>query len=175
MASTTQDGRVVRIGGGSGAFVDSAMAVGQLLNAASGCVGILLVMSGHQKITSALFASVFAMNLILSVLLIPRWGIAGAAWATACTDAGLWIPLLFLAWRILRAQPYDRRYLKLLLAAILACVAVVLPIPGSTALVRVLVSSTLAVGVFWGTLLLAGLDEEDLQFTNRLRVMLALR
>lgn len=159
--------------GGAHALV--IMAIGQLLNAASGCVGILLVMSGHQKITSALFTSLFAMNLLLSVLLIPRWGIVGAAWATACTDAGLWIPLLFVAWHTLKAQPYDRRYLKLLLATALACIAVILPIHGGTILVRLLVSSTLATAVFWGTLLFAGLDEEDHQFTNRLRLMLAPR
>ncbi len=158
----------------AGAHVLVIMAVGQLLNAASGCVGILLVMSGHQKITSAVFAAMFALNLLLSVLLIPRWGIAGAAWATVCTGAGLWIPLLLIAWHLLRAQPYDRRYLKLLLATLLALVAVLLPSPGTSAFVRLLQVSALAVGVFWGTLLFAGLDAEDRQFTNRIRARLGL-
>jgi len=158
----------------TGAHALVIMAIGQLLNAASGCIGILLVMSGHQKITSALFAAMFALNMVLSALFIPRWGIVGAAWAMICTGAGLWIPALLIGWHLLRVQPYDRRYIKLLLATFLACVAMLLPNPGTSAVGRLLVVSALAVGVFWGTLLFVGLDAEDRQFTNRIRACLAL-
>jgi O-antigen/teichoic acid export membrane protein len=158
----------------AGARVLVIMAVGQLLNAASGSVGVLLVMSGHQKITAALFAAMFALNLLLCALFIPRWGVTGAAWANACTTAGLWIPLMIIAWHLLKAQPYDRRYLKLLLASFLALVAVLVPSHAIPPLVRLLLVSGLAVGVFWGTLLFSGLDPEDRQFTGRIGARLGL-
>jgi O-antigen/teichoic acid export membrane protein len=150
------------------------MALGQLLNAGSGCVAMLLVMSGHQKITSVLFAAMFTLNLVLSAVLTPRWGMIGAAWSTICTGIGLWIPAVLIAWRLLRVHPYDKRFLKLLPATLLACVAMLLPIPITSAVGRLFVVTTLAVGMFWGTLLLVGLDPEDREFTARIRTSLRL-
>ena len=43
----------------------------------------LLTMSGHQKICAAAFAATFAVNLALNLLLIPSFGLWGAAFATA--------------------------------------------------------------------------------------------
>ncbi len=157
-----------------GAHALIIMAIGQLLNAGSGCVAMLLVMSGHQKITSALFAAMFTLNLILSAVFIPRWGIVGAAWATICTGIGLWIPALLIAWRRLKIQPYDQRFLKLLLATLLAFFAMLIPIPLTSDLGRLSVVTTFAVGVFWGTLLIVGLDPEDREFTGRVRTRLGL-
>jgi O-antigen/teichoic acid export membrane protein len=59
-----------------------ALAIGNLINVATGSVGYMLVMTGHQKITflNSLIAIVF--NIVLGIMLIPRYGAMGVAIAT---------------------------------------------------------------------------------------------
>ncbi|MER3319464.1 MAG: flippase [Allomuricauda sp.] len=59
------------------------LALGQLVNSLSGPVGIILQMTGHQKIYQNIVFVSFGLNLILNVILIYSYGILGAAIATA--------------------------------------------------------------------------------------------
>ena len=67
--------------------------VGQLVNALSGSVGYIMVMTGKQKQASIVFAISAALNIIMNLILIPFFGIAGAAVATAVSLI-LWNVLL---------------------------------------------------------------------------------
>ncbi len=65
---------------GAGALL--ILAVGQLIKCCLGSTGFLLVISGRQKLET-LDASVgVVLNVVLNLLLIPRYGIVGAAAAT---------------------------------------------------------------------------------------------
>ncbi|MGL5943949.1 MAG: flippase [Waterburya sp.] len=57
--------------------------VGQMFNALTGPVGLLLNMTGHQNYTAIAVAFSAVLNIILNFILIPQWGINGAAVATA--------------------------------------------------------------------------------------------
>jgi O-antigen/teichoic acid export membrane protein len=59
------------------------LSIGQLINAASGAVGLLLTMTGHQNYTVLSVGISAILNVLLNVLLIPEWGVNGAALATA--------------------------------------------------------------------------------------------
>ncbi len=59
------------------------MSVGLVARAAVGPAERLLNMIGQQKICAAIYATAFAVNLALCLLLIPRLGLTGAAIATA--------------------------------------------------------------------------------------------
>lgn len=59
------------------------LAIGLLARAAVGPAERLLNMLGERKQCAFVYASAFAINLILCVLLIPRLGIEGAAVATS--------------------------------------------------------------------------------------------
>lgn len=61
---------------------------GQLVNALSGSVGYLMTMTGHQNAAAMILGAAATANVILNYLLIPRYGIEGAAVATAITIAG---------------------------------------------------------------------------------------
>lgn len=68
---------------------------GQVVNAACGPVGLLMTMTGHQD-RAALVLTVTAMaNVALNAVLIPRFGLTGAAAATA-TSIAAWNLWLFL-------------------------------------------------------------------------------
>lgn len=69
------------------------LSVGQLVNVAMGSVGQLLMMTGHEDEVAKGMGISAALNVGLNVLLIPHWGLAGAAAATA-TSTIVWNVLL---------------------------------------------------------------------------------
>jgi len=58
------------------------LTIGQLVNAATGSVGLLLNMTGHERYTLMSVGASAVINIIGNALLIPKWGINGAATAT---------------------------------------------------------------------------------------------
>lgn len=61
------------------------LALGQLVNAAMGSVGLLLNMTGYERDTMRGVAIAAVVNVALNLILIPRFGIEGAAASTAIT------------------------------------------------------------------------------------------
>jgi O-antigen/teichoic acid export membrane protein len=59
------------------------MMIGLLARAAVGPAERILSMMGQQKICAAIYGCAFAVNLVLCVILIPHFGLLGAAIATA--------------------------------------------------------------------------------------------
>jgi O-antigen/teichoic acid export membrane protein len=57
--------------------------LGQFINAFSGSVGIYLNMTGRQKIFQQIVLIAVSINLILNLVLIPKYGMIGAALATS--------------------------------------------------------------------------------------------
>jgi O-antigen/teichoic acid export membrane protein len=81
------------------------LCVGQLAALISGPAGIILTMTGHER-GIAFSATVTALlNVVLNALLIPVWGIEGAATATAISTV-VWACLLIgMVWSFLRIDP----------------------------------------------------------------------
>ena len=63
------------------------LAAGLLARAAAGPAQSLLVVTGHQNITAVVLCGSVLLNCILNLVLIPRYGLSGAATATACAFA----------------------------------------------------------------------------------------
>ena len=61
----------------------SILSIGQLFNAGMGSVGLLLIMTGHAGDTLKGMGLGAVLHVVLNALLIPRFGIDGAASATA--------------------------------------------------------------------------------------------
>ena len=59
------------------------LAAGLMARAAVGPIERLLNMLGEQRACAAVYATAFALNLVLCVVLIPRFGVDGAAVATS--------------------------------------------------------------------------------------------
>ncbi|RRQ20155.1 flippase [Guyparkeria sp. SCN-R1] len=77
--------------GGATALV--ILAFGQLANAAFGSVGALLNMTGHERDTMRGMLIAMGVNVVLNVVLVPMYGMNGAAIATA-TSLFLWNAVL---------------------------------------------------------------------------------
>ncbi len=70
-------------------------AIGLVVRAAIGPVERLLNMLGHQHICALAYAAAFAMNVVLCVVLVPRFGGHGAA---AATSISLFFETVLLFW-----------------------------------------------------------------------------
>ena len=140
-------------------------AIGQLFNCAVGSVGYLLLMTGNQAQLIAIETCNAVLVIGLSIFMIPRFGITGAAVAAAVAViiTNLWS--LAAVSRKLKLFPYNPGYFKLL-PAILVSAAVLFGLQHAIPVIhggwRMVVPATFgAYASFLGTLLLFGLDSDD--------------
>jgi O-antigen/teichoic acid export membrane protein len=75
------------------AFPLVLLCAGQLVNAAMGPVGLVLIMTGHERLTALGVATAAMVNVILCAILVPLWGAMGAALATSISQV-VWNILL---------------------------------------------------------------------------------
>jgi O-antigen/teichoic acid export membrane protein len=99
------------------------LVVGQLVTAATGAVGYVLMMGGKERPWLWLSLAALAADVVLNVLLIPPFGLAGAAAATTISVAALFGAGLYLVRRDLGLWPYDRRFVGVLATAAMAFAA----------------------------------------------------
>ena len=71
------------------------LCIGQLINVATGSVGVLMTMTGLESITAKIILFSIVLNIILNSILILYLGIDGAAIATAVTVAAANILMLY--------------------------------------------------------------------------------
>jgi len=149
----------------AGAAVLVIGTVGQLFNCAVGSVGFLLLMSGNQLRMVKIQACNAALMISLSLLLVPRFGIIGAAIASTISVmvTNLWSLAEVL--RTLKLFPYNAGYKKLA-PATLCSIAVLLALLRASSRINsiwVLVAAALlcAYGSFLGALWLFGLQPDD--------------
>ncbi|KPL19305.1 MAG: hypothetical protein AMJ92_03985 [candidate division Zixibacteria bacterium SM23_81] len=95
---------------------------GQLVNAATGPVNFMIMMTGHPKFNLVNSLALALLNVGLNVILIPKFGIMGAAIAAASSMAIINLLRLVEVHYILKVHPYQWSFLKPLLAGTLAAV-----------------------------------------------------
>lgn len=98
--------------------------VGQLVNCGVGSVGLLLLMSGNQRRLIKVQASMAAVAVVSNLVLIPLWGMIGAAVAAALVAAATNLWYMREVRKALHTHPFHRGYATLLLpcAAAFCCV-----------------------------------------------------
>jgi O-antigen/teichoic acid export membrane protein len=140
----------------------TVLALGQLSNYASGAAVNVLTMTGRSRTILVFTVIHLVLTVALNLLLIPRFGLVGAAVANAVAMALVNAGLTAQVWRLTGMHPYDRGWLKPL-AAGLGAAAV-------TALARVLLAEGAAgelagmvvLGMsYLGLLALLGFEADD--------------
>lgn len=89
--------------------------VGQIVNCGVGSVGYLLLMSGNQGRLVRIQSIMAAVTILLSIFLIPRWGLIGAGVASATSNIGANLLCLLEVRRRLGVSPYNHTYWRLAL------------------------------------------------------------
>jgi O-antigen/teichoic acid export membrane protein len=96
--------------------------VSSILSAATGSVGYILLMTGHQKISAFNSALVVILNVVLGVILTRHYGALGTAFSTGLALAVVNAMRLIEVRILLKMQPYSWSTLKPLAAGFISAV-----------------------------------------------------
>lgn len=140
------------------------LALAQLAGASAGTAGFMLTMSGRYKLMLLNTACACAVSIALSVLLIPRFGMNGAATA-GCLSFGVFQVLSAVQVRwTMGMHPYNGGYVKALVAAAVpfAVLAFVKTRMGEPGFVHEIAGYSIVFGVTYVVLLyVLGFAKED--------------
>lgn len=89
-----------------------AFAIGAMVNAGTGCVGYMLMMTGHQKLSFLNSLVAVVVNIVLGVILAPQFGAMGIAISTGLALAVVNVMRLIQVYVLLKMQPYRWDTLK---------------------------------------------------------------
>jgi O-antigen/teichoic acid export membrane protein len=151
----------------SGWPVIVVIAAAQLFNSSVGPAARVLAMTGHQRVVMFATLGSATSAVALNLLLVPLFGIFGAAVGTAAALVLLNAITLLFVHRLLGFWPYDARYAKPVVAGLLAVglaymARLVLPtLDGTPAL---LIFAPLFLAIFIALLVALGLSSSDRQF-----------
>ena len=139
--------------------------VGQLVNAGTGSVGYLLLMSGNERRLMWIYVAMAAVTVLSCLLLVPRFGMTGAAIATAGCNVLMNFWCLAEVRKNLRLFPYNRSY-GILAVPSLVMIAATLGLRFGLRSVRadipvLMLSTIIAYVLFFSVVLLIGLKAED--------------
>ncbi|MGF1470164.1 MAG: flippase [Rubrobacteraceae bacterium] len=145
------------------------IAAAQLFNSSVGPTARVLAMTGHQRMVMTATISSAITAVVLNFLLVPSFGILGAAAATATALVVSNSLSLFFVHRFLGFWPYGVRYVKPLIAGLAATAAVYLArsiLPDYEGVSALILFAPLFLVAFSAVLILLGLSPSDRQFLS---------
>lgn len=148
----------------AGASVLVVIMVSEMLNAAAGPSGLVLIMTDHQNFATANQWFFGLLNVGLNVVLILEFGLVGAAVATASTTVVQNAVRLYFVHRFEGYVPYDRAFLKPLTAAVVAAGVMVGASFLLDGLPLLFVGGGAGAVAYFGVLYLLGLEDLDRAF-----------
>ncbi len=101
-----------------------AFAIGGLINAGTGAVGYMLLMTGHNKLSFINSLVAVATNIGLGIVLTPRYGAMGTAISTGLAICVLNLMRLLQVRLILKMQPYRWDTLKPVCAGLISALLI---------------------------------------------------
>jgi O-antigen/teichoic acid export membrane protein len=99
--------------------------VGQAVNVSVGAAGFVLIMVGRTTWDLIVYSLSFVLDVAMALLLIPHLGPEGAAIAQASTLVFSNMLRLYLVWRFVHIQPYDRDYARMLIPTAIGAAAMI--------------------------------------------------
>lgn len=147
------------------------LASAQIISAGVGGIGGMLTMSGHSKEIFYTNLGSRLVNVALNLLLIPKYGVLGAAVATGISIALLNLVRLLLVYIYLGVHPYDSRYIKLLIASFSSFLIVLILknfIVFGSYISTLVCFVPIAVLTFLSVIFIFGFDEEDKMILRKL-------
>lgn len=153
--------------GGATALI--ILATASLVRAAAGTNGVLLDMTGNTRLKVANTIAATACIFIFSFLLIPKWGMIGAALVALGQAIFISVVRLIEIFILYRLIPYTLRFFKPVAAGLLAlAVGITIDhlIPSETQLIYMILNASIVLAVYAGMILLQGLSEGDRAVLN---------
>ncbi|OGW13348.1 MAG: hypothetical protein A3G93_07865 [Nitrospinae bacterium RIFCSPLOWO2_12_FULL_45_22] len=159
-----------------GAIVLIILTIAQLINCTTGGVGVTLTMTGKQNMEFGNSATLALLNIFLNTLLIPKYGVIGAAIATTIAISTINIVRLIEVFLLYRIHPYDLEYLKGCLAFIfLILVLFILTYMDLPNFISLLTNTVAVLGIFILILMRLGFNGEDRFIIEKVRSKLVFK
>lgn len=140
------------------------LALGQLVGAAAGNVGLMVLMAGKSHLELANVIVSLIVNVVLCVTLIPAHGITGAAVANATAVGMINILRSIEVWFIMRMHAYDLSYLKPVTAGVAGGAVVLIAgrfLLGAESAWKLLLMGMALLAIYVVMMVLLGLNEQD--------------
>lgn len=161
---------------GSNFVVGSAalavLAIGQLLSASMGASGLMILMSGHSRMELFNVIVTLAVNITLCYLLIPHFGIIGAAIAHMSGLALVNLMRVTEIWIFMRMFAYDSSYIKPVISAV-ASAAVIGTISRflilDAGLIQIAALASLLLFIYVSVMVMLGLEPQDKEMLVKLK------
>ena len=148
--------------GGATALV--ILACAELVNAGTGICGSIIDMTGYTKMKLVNSVLWVVISISANFLLIPYWGLLGAAAAVFISMATINILRVAEVWFIFRIIPYNWSFLKPVSAGLVAFALVTVVekwLPAEENLVFLIVDSLIVLATYAAVILMSGLAPED--------------
>jgi O-antigen/teichoic acid export membrane protein len=141
-----------------------------LVGASAGSVGLMLTMTGRQKMELFNSLALGGLNVLLNLIMIPIYGVLGAAIATGLSIVLVNLARLTEVYWLYKIHPYRLAYWKPMIAGIMAASTSLLTkgITEPTAWAW-LASVGLVIVVYFIMLLLLGLDQYDTMILRKVK------
>jgi O-antigen/teichoic acid export membrane protein len=147
------------------------LSIGTSIFAIFGVSGTVLVVSGYQKLNLVNALSATILNICLNIILIPKYGIMGAAWATLSSMTFIAVARIIETRIFLKINPFNVKVLKPIVAGIITC-GILQYIKPNLMVYHTIITLILAliiILVIYGLLLLLfKFDEDDKDFLRSL-------
>ncbi len=158
-------------------FVSGALSMGVLgcayiIYALTGLSGYVLLMTGKSWVN--MMTNIFGclLNVGLNYLLIPEYGILGAAWGTGLSLIAVNLLRLIEVYYLVQVHPFSRAFSKPLFSGLAALILMVITskwMAMTNHYLDLLIGTCLFLGVYSLGLFLFGVDEEDMAILDKLR------
>ncbi len=145
----------------------------RIVTCSVGNIGWMLVMTGYSWLSLVNNTVFIALEILLGYLLIPQYGIVGAAIATGTALVLVNMVRMVEGRMIMGVSPYSRSYLKPYAAGVIAVATVYcVPIAG---LLGIMVSGLVFLTAYFGVLYWLGFDQSDMVVLKGIARRLGLR
>jgi O-antigen/teichoic acid export membrane protein len=153
---------------GSSALI--ILSCGSLVDTATGINATLITMTGKAWLNIINTVISLTLQIMFSLLLIPGWGVLGAAIAVASARSLLNIIRTLEVFAVYRLWPYNRSFFKPLIASIFAAIVAYALRFGldETSLLGAITGILALLATYGGVILWLGLSQEDLLVLKRL-------
>ena len=153
------------------------LVIGQLVLNAAGPLTAVINLSGHPRVTLFDNALVFGANLVLCVILVPRYGMAGAATSTLIALCSVTLLQVGQVARLFRIHPFRDDQLRCLVAggAAALATAALTQLPWPSSLLEVVAGGVLFVSVYAAGISVMGIREETRELLKSVRARLLRR
>ena len=140
------------------------LAFAHLINASVGSVKYILMISENEKLVMYNTVGISILNILLNIILIPKYAINGAAMATAASIILINLIMLLQVYKLLGIHPYNLKYLKPLISGmIVAAIGLIFKnqLQISNPILVLFIGALLFSAVYFVIVRLLGFDEQD--------------